>query len=93
MTNSNSKSTKVSGWFKPCKIISVIKSGGPQGDDKKDWYRYVISQGNDPIVGFRRGTRESVVAAAEEIVFCLNERLVGKTGRVHIDYKKNSGHE
>jgi hypothetical protein len=88
MTNSNSKSTKVSGWFEPCKIISVTKSDGPQGNNKKDWYRYVISQGNDPIVGFRRGTRESVVAAAEEVVFCLNERLVGKPGRVHVKLSK-----
>lgn len=75
-------------WAEPFKVISVTKSAGPEGNDKKDWYRYVISQGNDPIIGFRRGTRQSVVAAAEAVVFSLNERLVGKRGRAHIKYRK-----
>lgn len=88
MTKSKSKSTKVSSWNEPFKIISVTKSDGPEGNAKKDWYRYVISQGGDPIIGFRRGTRKSVVEAAEGIVYCLNERLVGKPGRVHLKYQK-----
>lgn len=90
VTDSKSKSTKTYNWNEPFKIISVTKSDGPEGSDNKDWYRYVISQGRDPIVGLRRGSRQSVVEAAEGVVFCLNERLVGKPGRVHIKYQKNS---
>jgi hypothetical protein len=90
MSESKSKPEKSADWAVPFKIISVTKSEGPAGNEQKDWYRYVISQGNDPIIGHRRGTRKSVVAAAEEIVFSLNERLVGKPGRVHVKYKKES---
>lgn len=90
MSESKSKPTKSASWAIPFKIISVTKSDGPAGAEQKDWYRYVISQGNDPIVGLRRGTKKSVVAAAEEIVVSLNERLIGKTGRVHVKYKKES---
>ena len=88
VTDSKSKSTKVSTWNEPFKIISVTKSDGPGDDTKKDWYRYVISQGRDPIIGLRRGTRKSVVEAAEGVVECLNARLVGKPGRVHVKHQK-----
>ena len=88
MTNTKPKPEKASQWNEPFKIVSVTKSKGPEGSDNKDWYRYVISQGKDPIVGFRRGSKKSVVEAAEGVVFCLNERLIGKPGRVHIKYQK-----
>lgn len=77
-----------SGWYKPYKVVSIRKSKPPAGSDKKDWYRYVIGQGKDRIVGLRRGSRQSVEEAAEGVVFCLNERLRGKSGRVHIKYQK-----
>ena len=89
MTQSKLKPSE-SRWDEPFKIVSVTKSEGPEGSDNKDWYRYVISRGEDPIVGFRRGSKKSVVEAAEEVVFSLNERLVGKQGRVHIKYRKSS---
>lgn len=90
MSESNSKTAKSAHWAVPFKIISVTKSEGPAGNEQKDWYRYVISQGDGQIIGHRRGTRKSVLAAAEEIVVSLNERLVGKPGRVHVKYKKDS---
>ena len=88
-----SKRDKASSWKEPFRIISVTKSEGPDGNDKEDWYRYVISQGNDPIIGLRRGTQESVLEAAEGVVFCLNERLIGKPGRVHVHYRKDTKRE
>lgn len=90
MSETKTKPEKTANWAVPFKIISVTKSEGPAGNEQKDWYRYVISQGNDPIIGLRRGTKKSVVAAAEEIVVSLNERLIGKPGRVHVKYKKES---
>jgi len=90
MDELKAKLEKSSDWAVPFKIVSVTKSDGPAGTEQKDWYRYVISQGNDPIIGLRRGTKKSVVEAAEEIVFSLNERLVGKPGRVHVKYRKES---
>lgn len=89
-TKTKTVEVKSADWAVPFKIISITKSDGPSGNEQKDWYRYVISQGNDPIIGLRRGTKKSVVTAAEEIVFSLNERLVGKPGRVHVKYKKES---
>lgn len=88
MTKVKAKSNKSSKWNEPFKIVSVTKSDGPEGSETKDWYRYVISQGQDPIIGLRRGSRQSVMEAVEGVVFCLNERLIGKPGRVHIKYQK-----
>ena len=50
-------------------------------DDEREWYRYVISQGDKPIVGLRQGSKRSVKAAIEEVVLRMNERRLGKTGR------------
>ena len=88
MASSKSKSSKTPDWDEPFRIISVTKSDGPDGGAKKGWYRYVISRGKDPITGFRRGTRKSVVEAAEGVVLCLNQRLVGKSGRANSKHQK-----
>ena len=65
----------------PFKIIELIKSDPPESDDEREWYRYVISQGDKPIVGLRQGSKRSVKAAIEEVVLRMNERRLGKTGR------------
>lgn len=47
----------------------------------REWYRYVISQGDKPIVGMRQGSKRSVKMAIDEVVLRMNERRLGKTGR------------
>ncbi len=65
----------------PFKIIELTKTDPPDADDDREWHRYVISQGDKPIVGLRQGSKRSVKAAIEEVVFRMNERRMGKTGR------------
>ncbi len=65
----------------PFEIIELIKTDPPEADDEREWYRYVISQGDKPIVGLRQGSKRSVKMAIEEVVLRMNERRLGKTGR------------
>jgi len=50
----------------------------------EDWHRYVISQGNNTIEGYRQGKPRAVKQAVEEIVAQVNERHMGKRGRVNL---------
>ncbi|MFQ5548368.1 MAG: hypothetical protein ACE5FV_08760 [Woeseia sp.] len=74
--------TDASFWkTQPFKIIELTRAEPPDADDDREWYRYVISQGDKPITGLRQGNKRSVKAAVEEVVLLLNERRLGKTGR------------
>lgn len=84
-----SESTTASGNISVCnnepfRIVEFARAEPPAGQGETEWYRYVISQGRDPMAGLRQGTRESVTAAVEEIVLRMNERRMGKFGRVHL---------
>ena len=68
----------------PFKLASVLDTEPPTGTEGSNWHRYVITQGESTIVGYRQGTRRAVKLAIEEIVVQLNERRVGKAGRVHL---------
>ena len=68
----------------PFKLASVLETQPPVGTEGNDWHRYVITQGERTIVGYRQGTQRNVTRAIEEIVVQLNERRVGKVGRVHL---------
>ena len=65
-------------------VESIAKSDPPEGAEKDNWYRYVIIQGGNTIVGHRPGSLRSVTQAVEEVVGRLNERRFGKRGRVHL---------
>jgi len=65
-------------------LSSINTTATPEGAPKATWYKYVITQGNNTILGQRPGTRKSVTAAVEEIVEQLNLRRAGKSGRVHL---------
>lgn len=65
----------------PFRIIELSRTDPPEADDEREWHRYVISQGDKPIVGMRQGSKRSVKAAIEEVVERMNERRLGKTGR------------
>ena len=71
-------------------ILSVEPAEAPCNLDGANWYRYVIVQGDNKISGYRQGNLHSITRSVEEIVLRLNERRIGKGGRVHIVMTKNS---
>jgi hypothetical protein len=66
-------------------ILSVEPAEAPYGLGGSDWHHYVIVQGENSISGYRQGSLNSITRSVEEIVLRLNERRIGKRGRVHID--------
>ncbi len=65
-------------------IVSVWRAEPPRGAEGSDWHRYVIAQGSNTINGWRKGNLEAVTRAVEEFVAQLNERQLGKHGRVNL---------
>ncbi len=66
------------------KIVSVQRAEPPRGAEGSDWHRYVIAQGTNTINGWRQGNLEAVTRVVEEFVTQLNERQLGKRGRVNL---------
>ena len=66
------------------KIVSVGPAEPPAGTEGADWHQYVIAQGPNRIEGHRQGKLKAVTLAVEEIVAQLNERRLGKRGRVNL---------
>lgn len=64
------------------RIVSVEPTDAPGGLDGKDWYRYVIDQGDNRIYGYRQGSQHAVSKSIEELVLRLNERRIGSSGGV-----------
>ena len=71
------------GQGEPFKLKSIRKEQPPAGAEGIDWHRYVITQGDNTIVGHRQGSTSSVRLAVEEIVVRLNQRRLRYQGRVH----------
>ncbi len=66
-------------------IVSVRRAKPPPGGNGSNWYRYVIAfEGTNAIHGCRQGGIKDVTRAVEEIVAQLNERHLGKRGRVNL---------
>ncbi|MFL2545815.1 MAG: hypothetical protein ACJ0SL_00340 [Candidatus Rariloculaceae bacterium] len=70
--------------IQPYEIVSVKRSEAPEGTEGTGWHQYVISQGDNMISGFRQGSLKAVTTAVEEIIAQLNERQLGKRGRVNL---------
>ena len=70
--------------LQPYEIVSVRRAEPPSGAEGSNWHRYEIAQGNNTIEGFRQGSLKAVTAAVEEIIVQLNERQLGKRGRVNL---------
>jgi len=51
----------------PFKLTSVVKTAPPAGADGSHWHRYVITQGERDIIGYRQGSPQTVALAIEEI--------------------------
>ena len=65
-------------------IVSVLPTRAPPETQGSDWHCYVIAQGTNTIRGYRQGNLGIVTNAVEEIVARLNDRRIGKRGRVHL---------
>lgn len=68
----------------PYEIVSVRRADPPSGAEGSNWHRYEIAQGDNTIEGFRQGSLKAVTEAVEEIIVQLNERQLGKRGRVNL---------
>lgn len=66
----------------PYEIMSIKPSDPPSGFDGSNWFKYKIAQGSNVIRGYRSGNKQSVTTAVNMIVVQLNERRLGKRGRV-----------
>lgn len=78
----------------PFEVSSITRAEAPEeGAGSANWYRYEIAQGPNEIVGHRQGSLQAVTQAVADIVLRLNERRLGKAGRVHLTPgpKKNRG--
>jgi hypothetical protein len=60
------------------RLISVDRTGAPSGATGDDWLVYRISQGANVVTGYRRGRRQDVRIALEDLVEALNVRLLVK---------------
>jgi hypothetical protein len=69
----------------PYEIVSVRRTKPPPGTAGSNWHRYVIAfEGRNSIHGCRQGDLRAVTRTVEEIVGQLNQRHLGKRGRVNL---------
>jgi len=69
----------------PYEIVSVRRAKAPPGGKGSNWYRYVIAfDGTNTIHGCRQGGLKAVTRVVEEIVAKMNERHLGKLGRLNL---------
>jgi hypothetical protein len=65
--------------------VGTIESAEPPAEGAgKFWCRYTIIQGSNTITGYRQGGVKAVKQAVAEIVADMNQRRMGKRGRVHL---------
>ncbi len=75
----------------PYKIVSVRPANPPSGTEGSNWHQYVIAfEGSNTIQGYQQGNLRVVTRAVEEIVAQMNERHLGKRGRVQLPLGKKS---
>ena len=68
----------------PFILDSITETASPVNPGEADWHRYVINQGHNQIVGYRRGSMRSVRQEVDLIVEQLNSRRTIQSGRKHI---------
>lgn len=68
-------------------LTSLDRSEAPGDIEGDDWYAYKINQGDNEIVGYRRGKLNAIKGDLKTLVESLNERRSGKPrGRVHLTH-------
>ncbi len=69
----------------PYEVVSVRRAEAPSGVEGTNWHRYEIAfEGSNTIHGYQPGSLKAVRQAVEEMVAQLNERHMGKRGRVNL---------
>jgi len=69
----------------PYEVVEIRRSEPPAGVEGADWHHYVIAfEGNRSIQGYKPGSLRTVKIAVNELVGQLNERHMGKRGRVNL---------
>ena len=66
------------------RLLAIEPTKAPDDSGGKDWFSYRISQGENLIRGFKRGSKATVTAEVEQIVVSLNERRGVRRGRVDL---------
>jgi hypothetical protein len=59
-------------------LVSIDEAKPPRGSEGSNWFRYQISQGENMITGYRRGSLRTVKRDVKTIIVGLNERRSGK---------------
>ena len=69
----------------PYEVVEIRRTEAPDGSEGTDWHQYVIAfEGNSSIQGYQPGSLRTVKEAVDELVAQLNERHMGKRGRVNL---------
>lgn len=69
----------------PYEVVDIKRADAPAGTVGADWHRYVIAfEGNSNIQGYQAGNLQTVKMAVDELVTQLNDRHLGKRGRVNL---------
>lgn len=66
------------------RLLLIEPTKAPEGGSGSDWFTYRISQGENMIRGYKRGSKADVTADVEQIVVNLNERRHVRRGRVDL---------
>jgi hypothetical protein len=83
MTSLNTVTASKSG-APPFAVGNIESIAPPVEGAGKFWCRYTIVQGSNTITGYRQGGVKAVKKAVGEIVADMNQRRMGKRGRVHL---------
>jgi hypothetical protein len=81
---STSKATAQRDEMPPFSIGQIESVEPPTEGAGKYWCKYTIVQGTNTITGYRQGGVKAVRKAVNEIVADMNQRRMGKRGRVHL---------
>ena len=72
------------------RLVSIEHSTAPAPGVGDDWLVYRIARGANVLTGYRRGTRARVTFDVEKIVEAINQRLLVRPRRVHIQLGRSS---
>jgi len=84
MASSSKDKTTETLLGEPFTLSAVDQTDAPMAGEDGTWCRYTITQGENVITGYRKGSRTAVTRAVKAIVEDLNERRHGRRGRVHL---------
>jgi hypothetical protein len=68
----------------PFSIGEIESTEPPTEGAGKYWCKYTIIQGPNTITGYRQGGVKAVRLAVNEMIADMNQRRMGKRGRVHL---------